>query len=279
MQDYKQEFNDREFLTFLKKFRGSMVFRGKSSFSYKLYDRINLIFKKSSLKKKVNPEAVFRYAISNLIPVVGISNIKRGRKVETVPVLLKLRKRIVLINKWLISSQKNKSNVRGIKVNDVARLILLAASLKGNAYDQKMDYTKKVYSSRHVLLKMGGRRNKRNFKRYQKTVLKELEAKYGVLKKKKPLETVAASIEKLFDTFIFLKYKRKYRRIKRVINDLRSTLLFRWNNTLDYRWVVLLEWIFVNSDPSKRIRFNDKKLFLLKKKYKMLWEQQRRKIE
>jgi ribosomal protein S7 len=99
MQDYKQEFNDREFLTFLKKFRGSMVFRGKSSFSYKLYDRINLIFKKSSLKKKVNPEAVFRYAISNLIPVVGISNIKRGRKVETVPVLLKLRKRIVLINK------------------------------------------------------------------------------------------------------------------------------------------------------------------------------------
>jgi hypothetical protein len=74
---------------------------------------------------------------------------------------------------------------------------------------------------------MGGRRfNKKAFKSYQKVVLKQLEKKYGVLTKKKKIETKSESIEKLIDTFIFLKYKRKYRKIKIVINRLRSYLLY-----------------------------------------------------
>jgi len=168
MRVFKQEFNNREFLTFLKKFRGSMIFRGKNSLSYKLFDAIRIRFKKAfryskktkikikrKKRRKFNFHAAFRKAISNLIPILGTSNVKRGRKVETVPVLLKLRKRIVLINKWLISNQKNKSNVRGIKINDISRLILLSLLLKGNAYDQKIEYMHKVYAARHILLKNG----------------------------------------------------------------------------------------------------------------------------
>jgi ribosomal protein S7 len=110
MRVFKQEFNNREFLTFLKKFRGSMIFRGKNSLSYKLFDAIMIRFKKafryskkskkkSKKRRRIDLHAAFRKAISNLIPILGISNVKRGRKVEAVPVLLKLRKRIVLINK------------------------------------------------------------------------------------------------------------------------------------------------------------------------------------
>jgi len=47
MRVFKQEFNNREFLTFLKKFRGSMIFRGKNSLSYKLFDAIRIRFKKA----------------------------------------------------------------------------------------------------------------------------------------------------------------------------------------------------------------------------------------
>jgi hypothetical protein len=86
---------------------------------------------------------------------------------------------------------------------------------------------KKVYSVRHILLKMGGRRfNKKAFRNYQKVVLKQLEAKYGVLTKKNKLESKSESIERIIETFIFLKYKRKFRRIKGVIRSLRHFLLY-----------------------------------------------------
>ena len=54
------------------------------------------------LKKRninLDSDKVFKSAISNLIPVLSTANVRRGRRVETVPVLLKLRKRIVLMNK------------------------------------------------------------------------------------------------------------------------------------------------------------------------------------
>src|ERR1700754_2386804 len=101
MQVFKQGFNNKEYLLFLRKFRGSMLSKGRRSFSYKLYDRIRIYFKKM-LKEDyshLDPDKVIKFAISNLIPVLGTANVRRGRRVETVPVLLKLRKRIVLMNK------------------------------------------------------------------------------------------------------------------------------------------------------------------------------------
>jgi hypothetical protein len=37
---FRQEFSDEHFLMFLRKFRGSMIYRGKSSLSYKYFDKI-----------------------------------------------------------------------------------------------------------------------------------------------------------------------------------------------------------------------------------------------
>jgi len=182
LQLFTQKFNNQEYLIFLKKFRGSMISRGKRSFSYKLFDGIRIYFKKILKEQNLDFNLILRKSISNLIPILGVSNVRRGRKVQTVPALLKFRKRVVLINKWLIKNQKNRSNVRGIKVKDVSRLIALALFSKGGAYDQKIDILKRAYAAKHILLRMGGRRvNKRAFKRLQKKVLDALEKKHGVL--------------------------------------------------------------------------------------------------
>lgn len=53
---FKQEFNRREFLTFVRKFRGSMIFRGKNSLSYKLFDSIRIRFKKAFRIDKNKPQ-------------------------------------------------------------------------------------------------------------------------------------------------------------------------------------------------------------------------------
>lgn len=287
---FKQEFNRREFLTFVRKFRGSMIFRGKNSLSYKLFDSIRIRFKKAFRIDKNKPQykkkrrkivfyAAFKRAISNLIPILGISNVKRGRKVETIPVLLKLRKKIVLINKWLISNQKNKSNVRGIKINDVSRLILLSLLLKGNAYDQKVDYLKKAYAAKHILLKMRGRRfNKKAFRSYQNEVLKKLEEKYGVFKKTEKIESHSEAIESVVETFLFLKYRRKNRKVKKILKEFREYLLYYWpNRDIDHRWVYFMEWVYGKFTPESKLKFKNK-ISLLRKKYKYRWSQEREKL-
>jgi hypothetical protein len=135
----------------------------------------------------------------------------------------------------LIRNQKNKSNVRGIKINDVSRMIAYSHINKGSAYDQKMDNLKKAYAAKHILLRMGGRYvNKRAFKRLQKKVLLELEEKHGILNKnvtiingkvvKKP-EILVESIGTLFNLIIFLKYKRKYKKVRKITKDLRHMLM------------------------------------------------------
>jgi hypothetical protein len=149
----------------------------------------------------------------------------------------------------LISNQKNKSNVRGIKINEVSRLIALAFDSKGSAYDQKIDSLKRAYTAKHILLKMGKKRvNKRAFRRLQRRVLLALEKKHDILNAKnapkvlvnpyakptvksktniKPVkpEILVDSIGTLFSLIIFFKYKRKYKKVRRIAANLRSLLL------------------------------------------------------
>jgi hypothetical protein len=39
-EPFRQEFSNNDYLLFVRRFRGSLVFRGKSSLSYKFFDRI-----------------------------------------------------------------------------------------------------------------------------------------------------------------------------------------------------------------------------------------------
>jgi hypothetical protein len=103
-----------------------------------------------------------------------------------------------------------------------------------------MDTLKRAYSAKHILLKMGARYiNKKAFKRLQKRVLKSLEKKHGIVednsipsifedfnKKKVKHEILVESIGTLFSLILFFKYKRKYKKIKYIQKNLRSSLLF-----------------------------------------------------
>jgi ribosomal protein S7 len=50
-------------------------------------------------KIKQDIQLAFQTAIFNLIPVLSVSNIKRGKRIQVLPVLLKPQRRMVLINK------------------------------------------------------------------------------------------------------------------------------------------------------------------------------------
>lgn len=136
-------------------------------------------------KKNQSVHLVFKRAIYNLIPVLSVSNIKRGKKVQVVPVLLKQHRRIVLINKWLLSSQKNKSNVRGIKTELISRLILDAIFKKGNAYGQKVENLKRAHNARYILLRPKDKNANIGFKDIQRYVLRKLKERYSKVETEK----------------------------------------------------------------------------------------------
>jgi hypothetical protein len=115
--------------------------------------------------------------------------------------------------------------------------------------------------------------------------LEELQQKHGILNTpqipifehgkwvKKP-EILVESIGTLFSLIIFFKYKRKYKKVRRIENELRQSLLRIWIRSdlpLERRWKLLWQWI-LKASQTKEVKINNKKLDLLKPKYKLVWE-------
>jgi len=46
LQYFQENFNNQEYIIFLKKFRGSMISKGRRSVSYKLFDKLRIYLKK-----------------------------------------------------------------------------------------------------------------------------------------------------------------------------------------------------------------------------------------
>lgn len=277
LEVYEQKFNEQEYLSFLRKFRGSLIFRGKSSLSYKLFDRIQIILRKEISKKRgEDPEVGLEIALFNLIPIIGMSNVRRGRKIQTVPVFLKPRKRIVLINKWLISSQKNKSNVRGIKIDNIAKLLLLALIKKGNAYGQKIEYVKKAFSLRYRLLRQGKRINKRAFNNFQEYILKKLQSKHG---EKKEFVSVVRDVKMFISSMKFLTINNRFKsyKIKKSINRFRRVLFESWDLTPIEKIFILFDWLFKYGYKNK-LQMKRKEIDQLKKRYYKLWKEKKKQI-
>jgi hypothetical protein len=178
-------------------------------------------------KKPQDTEIAFKQAVFNLIPILGTSNIKKGRKVQILPVLLKSKRRVVLINKWLLSSQKNKSNIRGVNSEDVAKIILFTLMKKGSAYDQKMDNQKRSYNARYMLLRPSNKAHSNvGFNDLQRYVLNKLKHKLKKTEgeKEKGISDVD-SLSKYSSIFKFLKVKSKSRFIRFNKKHFRKTLL------------------------------------------------------
>jgi len=141
-------FNENDLVKFISKFRGSLLFKGRSSLSYKLLDKILYFLKK---KYKKNSIFVFKKSVLNLLPLVGIRNIKVGKKVLTLPFPLKNYRRFMLVNKWIIKNSKNKGNIRGINLMEICKSLNDSYLKRGPILKMKKDYLQLALNSRYLL--------------------------------------------------------------------------------------------------------------------------------
>jgi ribosomal protein S7 len=209
----KYVLNNTEYYEFLSKFRGSLIFRGKSSLSFKLLDKIFLFYKK---KFGIETDYLFKRAITNLMPYIGFRNVRLGKKTHYVPLLLKKHRRFKLLNEWLLKSNKNKSNVRGLKINDVCKMFYDALFNKGPIFDLKAEHFKKAMSSRYLL----------------RSLFKSKKGKYSVKKlfksaKKNQVKYIYtnATIKKLLHSLLFLNFYRT-KKIRKFNSILRRGLKY-----------------------------------------------------
>ena len=153
---------DKEFFIFLKKFVGSLIFKGNKSRAIKMFDEILY-----GLKCKFNedPIVIFHAVFRKLIPIFSIAYKRVGNRYQPVPKIANKNVRAVLMNDWLIRSFKGKSNIRGVKVSDITKVIIDTYYNKGKALANKKAFYKRALSGRH-LLSTYKRKNKRiNLKR------------------------------------------------------------------------------------------------------------------
>jgi ribosomal protein S7 len=85
---------DKEFYLFLKKFVGSIIFRGNKSRAIKMYDEILYIVKKT-LKK--DPMVILYSVFVKLVPIFSIAYKRVGNRYQPVPRLAGKNVRVVLI--------------------------------------------------------------------------------------------------------------------------------------------------------------------------------------
>jgi ribosomal protein S7 len=271
---FKREFTDENYLLFLRKFRGSMIYRGRSSLSYKLWDKIwkNLKIFMQKQKKYQRVDLAFKRAVFNLIPILSTANVKRGKKVQVIPVLLKQHRRIVLINKWLLSNQKNKSNVRGINIDLISQLIIDAIRKKGNAYSQKVENSKKSYNSRYILLRPKGKDSIVGFKDLQGYVLRKLKERYDSVDEEEKIN-IKTNLVQFISALRFLKFKSKSRFFKLKKKELRKLLRESWENTIHERIYTIMDWL--DSSAGKKVILNKKLLVELLTKYYRVWRKKK----
>ena len=225
-------FSGKEYTEFLSRFRGSLIFRGKSSFSYKWMDKIFLKFKKTF---GINTDFLFKKALRNLVPFVGYKKVKMGKKVYPLPILLHKKKRHMLLINWLLKDVKNKSNVRGYRFKDVWENLYDSLYNKGSIIEKKGDYLDKSLEFLYLFRRRRWRRkgktlhikNKFKLKRYHwNNVIENFYRKNKIALSNNPLSLLAFRYSRLKYT------SRKKPGIRKLFKNNLKRLWF--NKTLSY---------------------------------------------
>jgi len=151
-----------EFYKFLKKFMGSLIFKGNKVKAMKLFDEILYNLKKAVRRP---PMDVFFVIFIRLIPIFSIAYKRMGNRYQPVPKLANKNVRVVLMIDWLIRGLKGKSNSRGVKVVDIIRILLDTYRGKGKALALKKAFYRRALSGRHLLNNYRRKNSKLNFKR------------------------------------------------------------------------------------------------------------------
>jgi len=167
----------------LNKFYGTLIFRGRRSYAIKLFDIILFNFKK---QLKTDPFIELRKAIDNLIPILGLTHKRIGKVYHAIPKLALGNRRFVIMLSWIIKKQKGKSNVLGLKINDVSRHLIDAVNKKGVLINLKKQYLAVSLAGKHYLY-VNRRRRSPIYKKWRKARL-ELKKKKKKKKKREEIE-------------------------------------------------------------------------------------------
>lgn len=158
----------KEFFVFIRKFVGLLISKGNKSRAINMFDDI-LYFIKRKLKK--NPIVILYIVFQKLVPVFSISYKRVGNRYQPVPGLASKNMRIVLILTWLIRNLKGKSNIRGVRAVDIARIIIETYRDKGRALADKRSFYRKALSGRHLLSTNKQKNKKFSLKKKKKQVV------------------------------------------------------------------------------------------------------------
>lgn len=153
LKDYRTKLlgvEENEFFSFLQKFKGSLIFHGNSSRANKMFDNILWGLKKYFKK---DPIIILYKVYLNLLPLFSVQYKRFGNKYQAIPKFFKGSNRNILVIGWLIKSLKGKSNVVGVKEDQIIKTIIDAYYMKGHAIINKKYYYDKVLSGRFFVNK------------------------------------------------------------------------------------------------------------------------------
>ena len=159
---YSMMVENKEFYTFLRKFFGSFIFRGNKSRAMKMFDEI--MYKLKKILRK-DPVYVLYNIFKKLIPIFSIAYKRVGNRYQPIPKFANKNVRVVLMISWLLRNYKGKSNVRGIRIVDIIKVLVDTFRGKGKALAAKKAFYKRALSGRHLLSSYKRKNKKFNYKR------------------------------------------------------------------------------------------------------------------
>ena len=137
-----------EFEFFLSKFYGGLISRGRKSYAVRQFDKILVNLKK---KFKKDPFNNLNKIANNLVPVLLSKQKRVGKVYHSVPKIALGNRRFVVMLSWIIKKQKNKSNVLGLKIDDVSRHLIDAVNNRGLLFNLKKQHLSMSLSGKHLL--------------------------------------------------------------------------------------------------------------------------------
>lgn len=151
--DYKfvLALQNREFISFLNRFKCSLISKGKKSIAFKMFNKILLNFKQ---RFGTSPIVELHKAINNILPLLSVSYRKKlgkNKGVHIFPALALGDRRFIIMLDWILRKQRGKDNVEGFNIDEVSVHLMDANINQGKLMRLKQQYYNTALSNQHML--------------------------------------------------------------------------------------------------------------------------------
>lgn len=208
----------REFATFLKKLCGTLVHRGKKSYSIRVYNYLLLNLKK---KFKKDPTILIYDVANKLMPVFVIGQKQYRGSITDVPVLARGNKKNLYMLNWLVRQLRNKSNIIGVKKQDILKIFADSVNHRSSALSSKKQHDENLQHVKHNLKRVlshkkllkswrQGIMHKERQKEEEANLGEEEEDKINYRESKKMFNIFGAAYLRILKSRVFSKYEKKF---------------------------------------------------------------------